>query len=143
MKLRVYLAGWSQELEYREIVKKYCKDCLDLVNPMDITWPEVNMDVGENCAFYYIVRRDKMLIETCHVLVAYVRVGPTWGTTMEIIYAHDHGIPVFVIDPTPGFKYASDAWCRFHTTKLFSSIEDCFDFLMNKDVKKSPETKAN
>lgn len=132
MKLRIYLAGWSEELEYRRIAKEFCGDKLDLVDPMDITRPEVNQDVGKNCAHFYIVRRDKLLIDSCHILVAYVRVGPTWGTVMEIQYAYNKGIPVFVIDPTPGFSHATDAWCQAHTTKLFSSTEECFNFCMNK-----------
>ena len=133
MKVRVYLGGWSQELEYRKTVKEYCNGRLDLVDPMEITWPEVNQNIGKNCSHIYVVRRDKLLIDSCHVLVAYVRVGPTWGTVMEIMYAYERGIPVFVIDPTPGFRHASDAWCRVHTTKLFSSIEECFDFIMNRE----------
>ncbi len=135
MKLRVYLSGWSQELEYRKIAERYCKDCVDLVNPMDITWTEVNRDIGQNCAAEFIVRRDKMQIDSCHILVAYIRVGPTWGTTMEMQYAYMKGIPVFMIDPTPGFSHWKDAWCRAHVAKVFSSIEECFDFIMNKNKK--------
>jgi nucleoside 2-deoxyribosyltransferase len=100
---------------------------------MEITWEQVNRDIGKNCSAEYIVRRDKMQIDTCHILVAYIRVGPTFGTVMEIQYAHNRGIPVFVIDPNPDFKYASDAWCRAHTSKLFASIEECFDFIMSKN----------
>jgi nucleoside 2-deoxyribosyltransferase len=132
MKLRVYLAGWHKDLEYRIEVKKYCDGRLDLVNPMENTYKEVLEQIGENCSDIYIVRHDKMLIDACHILVANIRNGPTFGTVMEIQYAYNKGIPVFIIDPTPGFKYANDPWCKFHTTKLFSSTEECFDFIMTK-----------
>ena len=129
MKLTVYLGGWSQELEYRRIVKEYCGDKVDLIDPMTITWPEVNEKIGENCNYVYIVQRDKKLILQSDILVAYIN-RLSFGTIMEIMFAYDHGVPVYVICDND--QFLDDAWLLFHSTKQFRKIEDCFNFIMNK-----------
>jgi nucleoside 2-deoxyribosyltransferase len=129
MKLCVYLSGWSQELEYRKIAKNYCGDKLDLIDPMIITWPEVNEHIGENCNYVYVVQRDKKLILQSDILVAYIK-RLSFGTIMEIMFAYDHGIPVYVVCDND--QFLDDPWLLFHSTKQFRKIEDCFDFIMGK-----------
>lgn len=129
MKLCVYLAGWSQELEYRKIVKDYYGDKLDLIDPMEIAWSEVSEKIGENCNYVYLVQRDKKLILQSDILVAYIK-RLSFGTIMEIIFAFDHGIPVYVICDND--QFLNDPWLLFHSTKQFRKIEDCFDFILSK-----------
>lgn len=135
LKLSVYLAGYSEERRYREFVEKVYGDKLILLNPMTITHLEVIDEIGENEYATYIVRRDKKMILQSDILVVYIdQYGayPLWGTTMEIMFAYDHGIPVYVIDVTPEMKHANNAWVKFHTKKSFNSIENCFNFILNK-----------
>lgn len=133
LELTAYLAGWSRYTEYRsETISRY-GDRVKLINPMSITHVEVIEDIGINEYDTYIVRRDKKLILSSDILVAYVGdKGSTWGTTMEIIFAYEHGIPVYVIDVTPGMKHANNAWVKFHIKKSFSTIDDCFDYILSK-----------
>lgn len=134
MKLIVYLAGWAEEIEYRKYVeKKYNSGKLELLNPMNITHLDVIDNIGINEYSTYIIRRDKKMILSSDILVAYISDhGPSWGTSMEINFAYENGIPVYVIDVTDGMKHANNAWVKFHTKKSFKNIDDCFDFITNK-----------
>ena len=135
MKLKVYLAGPSKELEYRKIVKESYGDKLELVDPMTITWPEVNEQIGENCNYVYVVQRDKKLILQSDILVAYVSFL-SFGTIMEIMFAYDHGLPVYIISDND--EYLDDAWVLFHSTKQWKTIKSCFDFIASRDQASIP-----
>jgi len=112
-KLRIYLAGYTLEKEYRRIVhEKYGPD-FDIVDPVMLT--------PEN--YPKIPSTDKFLITTCQILVAYIR-ECTWGTAMEIIFAYDRNKLVFIIDPTEQIR--KDKWINFHCHRFFNSIDDCF-----------------
>ena len=134
MKLRIYLAGYSEEYEYRNyVIQEYGNiDKLDIVNPLNTNYDDIYENIGKNCCMHYLVTRDKKLILTCHVLIAYVRVGSTWGTTMEVIYAYSNHIPVFLIDPTK--NYRTNPWLRFHVCEVFDGIDECFDFILDKKI---------
>ena len=112
-KLRIYLAGYTLEKEYRRIVhEKYSSD-FDIVDPVILT--------PKNYA--KLPSADKFLITTCQILVAYIR-ECTWGTAMEIIFAYDRNKLVFIIDPTEQIR--KDYWVKFHCHRFFSCIDDCF-----------------
>jgi len=131
--LAAYLAGWSKYTDYRKVCIDKYGDKIKLINPMSLTHIEVIEDIGPNEYDTYIVRRDKKLILTADILIAYLGdQGSTWGTTMEILFAHEHGIPVYVIDVTEGMKNYNDAWVKFHTKKVFTNIDDCFNFILSK-----------
>jgi nucleoside 2-deoxyribosyltransferase len=133
-KLQIYLAGWSKYKDYRDYCIEKYGDKLDLINPMSITHFEVIDNIGKNQYDTYIVRRDKKLISHSDILVVYLsEKGCTWGSTMEIIYAYENGVPVYVIDDTQGMKNWNDAWVKFHTKKVFSSIPECFNFILSND----------
>jgi len=133
MVLTGYLAGWSQYTEYREFAIKNYGDKVNLLNPMSITHLEVIDNIGKNEYDTYIVRRDKKLILSSDILVAYLGdQGSTWGTTMEIIFAYENGVPVYVIDTTLGMKNYNDAWVKFHTKKVFDSITECFEYIISR-----------
>lgn len=130
MKLKVYLGGWAEEKEYRKEVTKKYNDKFILLDPMTISHLEVIEKIGINEYDTYIVRRDKKMILESDILVVYMKVGPTFGSVMEIMFAYNNGIPVYIIDPTEGMKYASNAWVKFHTKKSFSNIDDCFNYML-------------
>jgi len=130
LKLTIYLAGYSGDTEYREFVEKNWGENLNLINPMNITHLEVIEDIGKNEYSTCIVRRDKKLILSSDILVAFLSEhSPSFGTTMEIIYAYENGIPVYVIDGTKGMSKYNDAWVKFHTKKSFDTITECFNFI--------------
>jgi nucleoside 2-deoxyribosyltransferase len=133
--LKIYLAGYSKDLEYRRIVKEKYGDKLILVDPMTITWIDVNKNVNKNVNDIWLIRRDKKLINDCDMLVArceYLPYGDlSIGTYLEIMYAYDHGIPVFLISSEERIR--NNAWLKFHYKKAFSNIDDCFNFILSSD----------
>jgi len=126
-KLRIYTAGCTEEIEYRRIVHESYDQYFDIVDPLTLTWKKLDeSNISKNLYHTYIVTRDKKLILSCHVLVAYVK-KCSWGTTMEILWAHSNGIPVFLIDPTKQVR--KDGWVEFHVSKVFDSIDECFEHM--------------
>jgi len=126
LKLRIYLAGWSGESEYRRYTKEKYDENFDLVDPMTITRNQVLEKIGMNCYETFIVMRDKKLILSCDILVAYIT-RTSFGTIFEMGYAYEHGIPIYVIDPNKQFR--NEPWLSFHTKYFFNSIDDCFNYL--------------
>lgn len=130
MKLRVYLGGYSKELEYRKYAKENYGHLVDFVDPMETPFTEIRETIGENCWKDYLVRRDKKMILSCDILVAYVVVGPTWGTTMEMMFAYMNGIPVYMIDPTKKFRH--DGWVEPHIKMGFNSTDEFCKYIISK-----------
>jgi nucleoside 2-deoxyribosyltransferase len=132
LKLTIYLAGHTEEKNYRNIAITNYGNKINFLNPMTITHLEVLDEIGYNEYETYIVRRDKKMILESDILVAYLDYNsPSWGTTMEIIYAAENDIPVYVIDSTPFMKNYNNPWVKFHTKKAFSNIETCFEYILN------------
>jgi len=116
MKIRIYLAGWSEETAYRrEVHKKYEKD-FDIIDPMQY--------VG--CPHQQIVSIDKCQIIASDVLVAYI-IQPSYGTVMEVCFAYDHNKIVYIIDPSK--RVRKDIWPSSHCHKFFETIDECFSSL--------------
>jgi nucleoside 2-deoxyribosyltransferase len=134
-KFKIYLAGYSKDLKYRkESIEKYGNK-IDFIDPMCITWDDVNTNICKNVSELWLVRRDKKLIDQCDILVAnaeYLPYGEMMiGTPMEIMYAYDKGIPVYLISSNDNIL--NNAWFKFHYRKGFKTIEDCFEFILNKN----------
>lgn len=126
--LTIYLAGHSKETYYRAYVKKkYAR--LNLIDPMEIHVFDLDNLVGKNNVHTFIVRRDQKLILESDILVAYIKVGSTFGTTMEIAFAKSNNIPVYVIDTN---RSREDIWLKYHTDKFFDEIDDCFEYILGK-----------
>lgn len=66
----------------------------------------------EKSAFHEIVVGDKIDIANCdRVLVMALK--PSWGTAMEVLYAHDHAKrPVAVVENAD----LASPWLRYHAT---------------------------
>jgi len=131
-KFTIYLAGYSNDREYRkEVIDKYGQ-LIDFIDPMCITWQDVNENVNPNVSDIWLIKRDKKLIDSCDIMVAKIEYLPYGeiqiGTIMEIMYAFDHGIPVFLISSEP--KILNNAWLKFHYKKGFGSIDECFECVL-------------
>lgn len=139
MKTKIYLAGKADLFEYR----KYCIDTyskwFEIVNPIkndneiikNMTGFTPEEIIKDNIAISdkareKIVETDKYLIDECNFLVAYIN-EPSFGTAMEIAYAHDNGMCIFVI--TTNNKILNDIWLSVHVYKYFDSIDRCFEWI--------------
>lgn len=131
--LRIYLAGHTEETDYRDYVHEHYANGLEIFDPMK----EVEAEIRE--ASYQrpltkdekktIVEGDKHAIaHICDLLVAYITKF-TCGTIMEVEYAWDCQVPVYIIDPTGKLK--DDVWLSYHTTRFFKSIDECFEFILD------------
>jgi nucleoside 2-deoxyribosyltransferase len=73
-----------------------------------------------------IVVRDKTDIRNSDIILAYLPergIGPTVGTTMEIMFAYTLGKPILFI----GDWAKDDIWMRYHVTKIFSTLDDAIE----------------
>lgn len=73
-----------------------------------------------------ITIKDKSDIDSCTFFIAYI-MYPTFGTSMEVLYAHEHNKFVYVIEPLN--QYRMDPWLAFHTNIFFDSVVSCSDFI--------------
>jgi len=124
-KLKVYLCGPilgctdEQCKDWRESAKKRFPAAID---PMrrDYRGRE------EEC-YNEIVELDKTDIKECDcLLVNYDK--PSVGTSMEVFYAWELCIPVFVVAKP---ETIVSPWLKYHSTKFFTSFEDAFKHLEN------------
>jgi len=119
--IRIYLAGCTDEVEYRKEVKeKYGKE-FDLVDPME----DIPKDIST------IPFRDLDLIDSCNYVLAYVN-KPSFGTSMEIFYSFENFISCIFINPDLRFKY--DPWIFSHCKFITHDLESGFEFI-RKNVK--------
>lgn len=130
--IKVYLAGYSGETEYRKYACKIYGKQLFLFDPMKkIDLPTISKkELYEltNDEVSFIVEGDKAAIESCDLLVAFIK-RASFGTSMEMIHAYKNKIPIYVIDPTTTWR--NDIWIRYHTNKFFDDIDSCFHYIIN------------
>jgi len=124
MKIQVYLAGKKDEFGYRDYVKKNYS-FLNLFDPIE----EVDSKIDD---YEQIVINDKIAIENSDIIVAYIN-ELSFGTIMEIHHSWNFQKPVYVINP--GGKYKDDVWLKYHTTKFFDKISECFDYIKYDMIK--------
>lgn len=118
-KPKIYLAGETNEQNYRDLVKKQFNLLLDFIDPFE----SVDHDRSPDS----IVKQDMKLIDKCDLFLAYVNTK-SFGTVMEIKYAYDNLKPVYVIT-TP--EYSKDFWLSTHSTKTFFDIDTCLTDIFN------------
>lgn len=135
IKFKIYLAGYSKDLEYRKIVKEKYDDKFIINDPMNYTFDEIYKSIGKTLSDIFIIRKDKKLIEDSDLLIAKIEYLPTGqmmiGTLMEIMYAYEKGVPVFVISSNESIL--ENPWIKFHCLGRFYNIDECFEFILNKD----------
>ena len=131
--VRVYLAGNVFETEYRETVKKYYGNKLTIVDPMDrpgVTIDIKNKKIEHTESWAEIVENDKALIDGCSILVAVINQYSA-GTCMEILYAFNRNIPVYLI-VAPGKGFDSDIWLGYHSTQIFYDTNKCYRHILKQ-----------
>ncbi len=70
-----------------------------------------------------IVELDKKDIRSSSfVLVYFIR--PSVGTSMEILYAYEQEIPVYVVNE---FKKELSPWMLYHASYIFNTLEEAID----------------
>lgn len=124
--MKVYLCGPingrtdSDCKDWRDYAKSKLADTLD---PMarDYRGRELEPGIARE-----IVENDKLDIDACGALLVYYD-KPSVGTSMEVLYAWQRGIPVIVVD-------ASDKplspWLIYHSTNIHKSIDDALATLL-------------
>lgn len=136
--LRVYVAGYTKEKEYRKHVMDNYSGNFDLFEPLreieakldNINWQEYRLGLVEmdDTNVAKLVESEKYVIRNnCDALVAYMKIYSA-GTIMEISTAYEADVPVYIIDPLKKFRH--DIWLRYHTNIFFDSIDQCFEFLL-------------
>jgi len=132
LRLTLYLAGSSKEIKYRDyVIQKYWNNFLFL-NPLNISREESLEQIGPNEHNTFLVRRDKRMILSSDIVIVYIGESgkPSWGTAMEIMFAYERGIPVYVIDESLN-NQGDDVWINFHVKKIFCMIDECFNWLLS------------
>ena len=70
---------------------------------------------------------DKEDIDQCQLILAYCP-KPSVGTSMEIFYAWQKNIPVYIVIPE---GVPISPWLRYHSTRIFHTFEEAFETLEN------------
>lgn len=68
-----------------------------------------------------IVTNDLRLIESADMVIAILDDVPTYGTIMEMVYAHQMNKPIFCVVLN---GHETNPWLRYHATKIFKQLED-------------------
>ncbi|WP_089177229.1 nucleoside 2-deoxyribosyltransferase [Bosea sp. AS-1] len=72
-----------------------------------------------------IVENDKSDILQCDSLLVYYE-KPSVGTSMEVLFAYDNGIPAIVVDKS---GKPLSPWLVYHSSAVFSSLDAAVSFL--------------
>lgn len=132
MKIKVYLAGHTEETVYRAQALKYYTQVYIFDPLTEIEEGIIGIedhDEFTNEQIEKIVNEDKHAITECDILVAYITKF-TCGTCMEILHAWNHTIPILVINPSYTLK--NDVWLKYHTSKFFDNVDECFKFIIDE-----------
>ena len=136
MKPKVYIAGWTGEVEYRNYVWRKYRKFIDIFDPLREVEAKIVDDIVKKTSekqefddetIKKIVEGDKAAILNSHIMTAIIN-RYTAGTTMEILCAWKNQIPVFMIDPSK--KFRNDVWLKYHTTKVFDTVDSCYDYII-------------
>lgn len=79
-------------------------------------------------AYREIVDLDKIDVRTSDIILANCT-QPSAGTSMEILYAHQHGkivVPIVSGVPSP--------WIRYHSTTIQPSLEDAIYWILDTGI---------
>jgi nucleoside 2-deoxyribosyltransferase len=112
--LKVYLAGaiWEAKdpVSWRRAVTDQLPAGWEAIDPTQIELFVENEHADENAR--RVVETDLEAIRSCDAVIAMIS-QPSWGTAMEIFYAHCLGIPVLGWNPHPAGKKVGP-WVKFH-----------------------------
>lgn len=91
-----------------------CDGSVDWINPMDRDYRGAH-----SVPPAYVVEPDKADIDRAHVVIAMVE-PVSVGTSMEILYAWERGIPVVAV--APGNMLYVSPWIKYHATHLTNEL---------------------
>ena len=131
--IQIYLAGGAFEVSYRKFAKKEYGHKFKLIDPIAENGAIVDLNLNKiihNSTEKEIVELDKHLIDNSDILVAYIN-NYSAGTSMEILYSFEKPMPTYLI-VTPGKNFENDIWLKYHSTKIFFGINECFDYIVNQ-----------
>ncbi len=108
---------------------------LRVVNPLEFAWADVDMadlpiDIADSSNDR--VRRSLDLIDQCDGLLANLE-RPSYGTAMEIFYAHRRGKMVTVVGPSP-----FNPWVLTHSQARFSDIDLALQYIIGQQPHSAP-----
>ncbi len=101
---------------------------LRVVNPIDWVIPTDAVDHERIDSVEQRVRRALDLIDQSDALLANLN-KPSYGTAMEIFYAHRRGKKVTVVGPSP-----FSPWVLTHSQARFGDINNALDFLIEESL---------
>jgi hypothetical protein len=122
--MKIYLGGAINGCTNSE-----CNDWRNKATELMSDWEMINPMVRdyrgrEDECVNEIVELDKIDINNSKaLLVSYVK--PSVGTSMEILYAWERQIPVFMFTDSDSIS----PWLKYHTTRIFKSMEDAVKYL--------------
>lgn len=121
MSQKLYLAGPVQHAAdgghgWRDRIKGADMPRVEWLDPLDkYDVPAGDVEIGTDVSPEQIVESDKAMIDDADVVLARYAHVPSVGTPMEILYAYERDIPVFVwvdADDTAGMS----PWITHHST---------------------------
>lgn len=116
--LRIYLAGCSDETEYRKEAKEKYGNAFELIDPMETIPDDISI----------IPKRDFELIDSCDCILAYIN-KPSFGTSMEILYSYQNCIPCIIVNPDLRFEF--DPWIFNHCRYVTYNLENGFNYIID------------
>lgn len=107
---------------------------LKVINPLELAWSEVeSVDLDqENQAIDLRVRRALDLIDQCDALLANLAKS-SYGTAMELFYAHRRGKMVTVVGQSP-----FSPWVLSHSQARFEDIDHALDYIIDEKPRSAP-----
>lgn len=115
--MKIYLASTAGEIEWKKNFRENLEEGIEFLDP-DPQSENININV---------VSKDRLMLSKATHLVAYIQ-QPTFGTTMEIVYARvECCIPVFIINPS--MRYFQDPWLNYHCEIMYTDVFKCIKFL--------------
>ena len=134
--MRVYLGGpmtgcsYAVASEWRdEATFWFNRHGITVLNPMD-------RDYRENPLSHLpaLVEEDKIAIELSDVVLVNFT-SKSIGTSMEILYAWEHGKRVIIVSE----EYTEDPWLVYHSHNIYRSMDEALDkiYLISKEIDKT------
>lgn len=127
MEKTIYLCGGIKDLslkeqtEWRDTATKELYPRFKILNPM-----RRNFRDNEFQSQNEIVSLDKKdVIDSDIILVNGTK--PSWGTSMEIMFAHERN-KIVVVFTGKKYEYASP-WVAYHATKVFEKLDDAIKYI--------------
>lgn len=117
--MKVYLAGAINGQD-NEAVHGWRERAKSLLTPHETLDPSDRDYRGiEELNVRELVEGDKRDIRDSDAILAYV-IAPSVGTSMEILYAWQMGIPVVIVTPNPRVS----PWLTYHSVAVEPTLED-------------------